>query len=208
MGMPCGGLASGLGDAGYSTVTAQKYRTEAAMRSGYVAMLALAFASAALAEQAPSWQTLKPDGEPFIIDMPGMAKEETMDMMDDPKAPLMAKTYTVETASGSAYVANCTVMPPAQAQKAQADAQGILAKVRDGSLKGMSAKLTSDKEITISGYPAREVTGETSDGLSSLSRMAVVGDRLCQAIAVVPAAKARSGDVRRFLDSLSFSAPK
>lgn len=178
------------------------------MRSGCVAILALAWASAAMAEQAPSWQTLEPEGEPFAIDMPGMAKEETMDMMDDPKAPLMAKTYTVETASGAAYIANCTVIPPAQAKKARADAQGMLAKVRDGSLKGMSAKLTSDKEISVSGYSAREVTGATSDGLISLSRMAVVGDRLCQALAVVPAAEAGSGDARRFLDSLSFRAPK
>ena len=33
-------------------------------------MLALALASAAMAEQAPSWQTLQPEGEPFTIDMP------------------------------------------------------------------------------------------------------------------------------------------
>lgn len=173
------------------------------------ALLALALtATSALAEAAPGWQSLKPEGEPFSIDMPGTAKEDSMNMLDDSKAPLMAKTYSVETASGAAYIVNCTLLPPAQAKKVKDDAQGMLLKVRDGSLQGMRAKLTSDNEISINGHPAREVGGEAQDGFVSLSRMAVVGDRLCQAIAVVPAAEAASADIRRFLDSLSFTAPK
>ncbi len=52
-----------------------------------LAMLAAAVTAAAgVAEPALSWQTLEPEGEPFSIEMPGTAKQETMDMLDDPKA--------------------------------------------------------------------------------------------------------------------------
>lgn len=181
------------------------------MRLGLLLALAMLSAgltgAAAVAEPALSWQPLKPEGEPFTIEMPGTAKEETMDMMDDPKAPLISKTYTVQTAAGAAYIMNCTVLPPAQAQKVKDDAQGMLTRVRDGSLKGMGATMTSDKEISISGYPAREVAGKAPGGLITQSRMAIVGDRLCQALAVMPPAEA-TANVRRFLDSLSFQQAK
>ncbi len=120
----------------------------------------------------------------------------------------MAKTYTVETTTNAAYMINCTDLPPDQVQKAKANVQGTLMSVRDGSLKGMGATMTSDKEITISGYAAREVAGEAPGGLVTHSRMAIVGSRLCQALAVVPPAEVTAGNVRRFLDSLSFQEAK
>jgi hypothetical protein len=173
------------------------------------AMLALALtAAAALAEAPPGWLTLKREGEPFSIDMPGTAKEETMNMSDDPANPVLSKTYTVETVAGWAYIANCMKLPAAQAQAAQSDPQGMLVNVRDGSLGGMNAKLATDKELSIDGHPAREVTGHTSEGLSMSSRMAIVGPHVCQALAVTPTADVASPDIRRFLDSLSFTGPK
>lgn len=207
MGMPCGGLASPR-----LRLASAPGRTEAAMQLGSTsrrALLALAMtAGAALAEPAAGWQTVRPEGEPFTIDMPGGAKEEATDMADDPANPLMAKTYTVETVAGWAYIANCTKLPEPQAEAARADPQAMLLKVRDGSLRGMTATLASDKELTIDGHPAREVTGHTSDGHSMSSRMAIVGPHLCQAIAVTPTIFVGSDDIRRFLDSLRFTAPK
>jgi hypothetical protein len=38
--------------------------------------------------------------------------------------------------------------------------------------------------------------------------MAIVGSRLCQALAVVPPADVTAGNVRRFLDSLAFPGGK
>lgn len=162
---------------------------------------------AASAAHAAEWHTLTPDGEPFTVEMPAEPKIEVTDLLDNPAAPAMTKTYSAETPEGWAYIVACTSAPDAS-QTPQSDARKALDSIREGVLAGTNDKLISKTDLIIDGYAAQEFFAAQADSFSTAARIAIVGNKMCQALAAVSKDGLDSAEVRRFLDSFHFTRAK
>ena len=158
-----------------------------------LALVALLLPAAGWA-QAP-WVTVDPAGGGFSVQMPVTptrnASKAPEDMGD-------VELY-VATADREVYLAGWVDYVPSFTFDTQAE----LAANRDNFLKGMEgATLTGSKARNLGEHPGIEFTGE-GPGYFIRSRVYIVGRRPYQLIAVVPAAKAASPNIARFLDSFT-----
>jgi hypothetical protein len=93
------------------------------------------------------------------------------------------------------------------------DVEKRLDGARDGAVKGMSidgnkATLRSEKHITVSGYPAREIVVEISViNFIGVMRLVSVNNRAYSLIFAGYSGSEVTGDVYRFLDSFAVLQP-
>ncbi|HEV2021196.1 MAG TPA: hypothetical protein VGQ94_01570 [Terriglobales bacterium] len=87
-------------------------------------------------------------------------------------------------------------------------------KARDGMISKIKGTLLAEKEISLGGYPGREVkvaaTGSDDAEYIALARYYVVGDRIYVVEVVFPKAseRATTEKVAKFFDSFTFVKPK
>jgi len=88
----------------------------------------------------------------------------------------------------------------------QVGAAGLLDSARDGAVANTQGTLLSEEILNIRGNPGRELKVSAAGGKGTARcKLVLVGNRLFQVIVAGPSDKSYAPEVRRFLDSFSFS---
>jgi hypothetical protein len=147
------------------------------------------------------WPKFKSTEENFTISMPSEPKQERT----SGRGPFGNghHIYSLES-NGISYTVSNSVFetPPTQPK----DIKRVLDFSRDMVLTVTSGKLLSDKDISLEGFPGREVRIEKDKKIWTLHAYIVKG-RMYQLMTTEPKAKEQSPDARKFFDSFKFLAP-
>jgi hypothetical protein len=148
--------------------------------------------------QANDWiKFVSPDGTLSVL-MPATPKPETQST-DNPQGKIITNIWIARTSQG-VYLAGATDYP------VDLDVHQELALDRDNFLKAVNAKLVSESDITLRGYPGKEFTG-VSDDTTYKSRIVVVGRRHAYQVVIGESTASFSIDrAGKFL--LSFDIPQ
>lgn len=139
------------------------------------------------------WQKFSSTAGRFSVLMPGTPTEETQtDKIEDGRT-YQQYYFTVTQPEGVYFVAY-SEFPGSEVS--QVDADTILEAASEGILVD-GGRLLSQREISLEGYPGREIEYEDSEGNLSNTRIFLVEERLYQLIAIA----SNSDDVSRFFDS-------
>ncbi|GEM_PF-1827863 len=114
---------------------------------------------AAVADAAPAavptgWKQFTSDDGGFSVWMPGTPKANSQ-TVQTLAGPLVLHTYLYEGTT-SAYYAGYADYPASVI--ANADVQRLLDGARDGAVANVGGTLLSEKDVTMAGFPAREIT--------------------------------------------------
>jgi hypothetical protein len=147
------------------------------------------------------WLKLKSTEENFTISMPSEPKQERT----SGRGPFGNghHIYSIDS-NGISYTVSNSVFenPPTQPK----DIKRILDFARDMVLTVTSGKLLSDKDISLEGFPGREVRIEKDKKIWILHAYIVKG-RMYQLMTTEPKAKEQSPDTVKFFDSFKLLAP-
>ena len=147
------------------------------------------------------WPKFKSTEENFTISMPGEPRQER----NSGRGPFGNghHIYSIES-NGVSYTVSNSVFenPPTQPK----DIKRVLDFARDVVLTVTSGKLLSDKDISVEGYPGREVRIEKDKKVWTLHAYVVKG-RMYQLMTTEPKAKEQSPDTAKFFDSFKLLAP-
>ncbi len=144
------------------------------------------------------WETVNEGG--MTVEMPGKPQKQTQ-TVQSPAGPVTVNILSVERSSEAFMVAYNEF--PAQIANALTDPKLLLDSGRDGALRNVNGKLTSERNVTIGSYPGREIVGEVPDKKASFTaRIYWAKPRLYQAIYISPQGKSITDDGKKFLDSL------
>jgi len=163
-----------------------------------IAAIVLLSACSFLNAQQPVWQELRSTEGGFSVLMPG--------------APAPNKV-TVNTSSGvqeadmfswsdeglREYIVAYSKYSKTDSKAVQT--AKLFDKVRDGILLVQQGKLLSEAAITLDGHDGREIAVERPDGVITMARFFVVGDRFYQLSARAKTNERELETMRRFLDS-------
>ncbi|MBV9957077.1 MAG: hypothetical protein JO360_01595 [Acidobacteria bacterium] len=144
------------------------------------------------------WAQVAPAGGRFTILMPGTPKSkiETADSQYGPYT-----TYLFTSGSPQAiYLAGWVDYAPAFKFGVEAELKAN----RDNFLKGINARLLTEKAIKLDGNPGIEFTAESDDVQFITSRVYIVGARPYQLIAMTNL-KEELGNVDKFLSSFKLT---
>lgn len=135
--------------------------------------------------------------------------QETVQTVDTPDGGQIDIHLFSAEARNAAYMITYATYP--EQAIAGLDPQFLLANGRDGAVANAGGTLASDTEISLQGYPGRELriegASEQGQALVLHSRMYLVHSRLYQVIVVVPAAQALTADMEGFLASFELLNP-
>lgn len=159
-----------------------------------LALLAVGFRQA-------EWPKFKSTEENFVISMPGEPEQER----NSAPGPFGNghHIYSVES-NGISYTISNSVFenPPARPK----DIKRALDLARDLLLTVSVGKLLSDRDISLGGFPGREVRIEKDKKIWSL-RAYIVKGRMYQLMTTEPKAKEQSPETSKFFDSFQLLAP-
>lgn len=161
-------------------------------------LFVLLLASVGAQAQDSAWSEYRsPEGR-YRVEMPGTPKIErvSINLNSGGTAPMIQAIVEV---SDAAYLAAYTDYAPGTFGK-QTPQQTLL-NVRDGSVA--KHKLSSDRAITVAGFPGREYLIEQADGAILLTRSVLVGNRLYQIIFAYSSGAQQPPGARRFVDSFN-----
>jgi hypothetical protein len=147
---------------------------------------------------ATKWETVSEGG--MTVEMPGTPKKQTQ-TVQSPAGPVTVNILGVERSSEAFMVAYNEF--PAQIANALTDPKTLLDSGRDGAIRNVNGKLTSERNVQIGSYPGREIVGEVPDKKASFTaRIYWAKPRLYQIIYISPQGKTITDDGKKFLDSL------
>lgn len=174
------------------------------MASPQLMVLALTVALAqAITNMGPEWKPLELKGGGFVVSLPGVATESEQKMA----SPVGEVVLHSASASWKNYSYTVGYVDyPAAVMQAQTVEQALDA-ARDGSVRNTQGKLVRETRITLDGAPGRDLVTEVIGGKGlSKSRLLLIGRRLIEAVAVMPADEEyplkNSSDVQTFFESL------
>lgn len=165
-------------------------------------ILLIAFALIFLAACAAKWETLSEGG--FTVQMPGTPNKQSQSI-NTAVGPVTINMYTVET-KGEAFIVAYSDYPEAAAS--QADPQQLLNNARDGAVRNVNGKITSERSVTLNGKPGKEIIGDgslASQEGTFVARIYWVSPRIYQALYVRPKGSAASENGNKFLDSFQLT---
>jgi hypothetical protein len=146
------------------------------------------------------WEPVNEGG--VTVQMPGKPNKQTQ-TAQTAVGPINVNMFMVDKGS-EAYMMAYNEFPAAAA-KAVGDPQVLLNNGRDGALRNVNGKLTSERPITLGSIPGRELIGEgTTSGkeVAFTARIYWANPRLIQIIYMREKSKAESPDGKKFLDSI------
>src|SRR2546423_13062679 len=111
--------------------------------------------AALLCACATKWETVNEDG--FTVQMPGTPTHQTQSV-DKASGKIDITLLTVEK-SGEAFIVGYNDIPAAVAAMADQNPDSFLNNARDGAVRNVNGKVTSERPVTIGGPPRQEVTG-------------------------------------------------
>lgn len=132
-----------------------------------------------------------------------VALEETIESVAMPDGSSLALHNFIGEQNNRAYFVAYNDYPAEIIE--QNDPQTLLDGTRNGSVQSMNGTLISESQITLNGYPGRELIAEAplEDGniLAVKARIFIVENRLYQLFVAAPQAEISSADVDAFLNS-------
>ncbi|MEQ1578822.1 MAG: hypothetical protein ABL894_14390 [Hyphomicrobium sp.] len=146
---------------------------------------------------AETWETVKPDGLGFSVEIPG--KPEYTEMTDDfgdGKSGLI-RTYVVKSPA-AAY--DVTIFDLPEGAVGPDDVERVLDNMRDQSIQNVRGQLRAETKIDIGGHQARDVTAETM-GMVWRSRLVIAKGKIYQVVAIVSKAAEQSETTIKYLAS-------
>lgn len=147
------------------------------------------------------WSKFEPAGGRFSVLMPG-APEADVKTTDSQYGPYTTHIFTFVSPKGF-YLAGWVDYAPTF----KFDVQAEINANRDNFLKGINARLLTEKKITLDGNPGIEVTAESNDIKFITTRIYIVGSRPYQLMARTNL-KEEQGNIDKFLASFKLTAGK
>lgn len=171
------------------------------MRKGftYVVSMVVVAGLASLAA-ADEWKPYTSTAGRYSASFPGTPKEVTQ-RMETEIGGIDATIASLE--SNNAFFAIAYNDYPRE-KMGNLTPDQLLDNARKGAVDKVKGKLVSEKKVTASGYPGRELQIEAPGGLHITEHVYLVKTRLYQILVVTPSAGANSDDVKKFLDSFKF----
>lgn len=149
------------------------------------------------------WKKFTSTDGRFTILMPGNPKRESH-TQNTKIGPINIQLFGVaRQQEGVAYIVAYADLPNSIAQRA--NAQKVLDGSQEGALRFAQGKLLNQRNISLSGYPGREIEFLNPDGVITKNRVYLVNGRLYQIIVVTKqeTQKYLSGSIAGFLNSFS-----
>ena len=172
-----------------------------------LALIVLLFCACSMLSQT-KWETVSEGG--FTAQMPGTPNRQTQSV--DTAGGKIDITMLSTTKGNEAYIVGYNDIPASIAAIADANPETFLNNARDGAVRNVNGKVTSEHAITIDGHPGKEFTG---DGTSPddakqegtfTARVYWVNPRLYQVLYVRPkTSSAPSENGQKFLDSFKLA---
>lgn len=167
-----------------------------------VPALALSLVASGTA-MAQAWQNFTSSPGRFAVQMPGTPKAENS-AVDTAAGKLNVSTFTVAADGGAtAFIVSFTDYPAGLVAKG--DPTKILIGARDGQLSRLKGKVSSDRVISINGYPGRDVSFAGANNVSARCKMFLVRNRLYQVLALSQNTPAPTASFARFVDSFKLT---
>ncbi|MBK8169159.1 MAG: hypothetical protein IPK60_02295 [Sandaracinaceae bacterium] len=149
------------------------------------------------------WQTFRPDGEEFTLEMPG-APVASQQQTAGERGTVFSKLFMVdaETTLGAGFIV--TVTSGGRFAAPNASANEIYDLARDGALAGTHGTLVSEAPVHVSGLPGREVMISMDGGQNQIRERLVFLNHKLYSIVIMAqaAATARLNEIaNHYLDS-------
>src|SRR5256714_4894804 len=110
--------------------------------------------AALLCACATKWETVNEDG--FTVQMPGTPTHQTQSV-DTASGKIDITLLSVEK-SGEAFIIGYNDIPAAAAPMADHNPTSFLNNAREGAVRNVNGKGTSERPVTIDRHPRKEVT--------------------------------------------------
>jgi hypothetical protein len=165
--------------------------------------LVLLAAPAARAQTPAGWVKFSPAGSPFAVLMPAQPKEEKK-TTESPKGPYTTTLYSAVSPEREIYLVGWVDYDP----KFNFGVQAELEANRDNFIKSLKATLLGTTPVKLGAYPGIEFKAEVPGKVDIVSRVYIVGRRPYQLIAVTPAGRDASANLRRFFSSFQLAPAK
>jgi hypothetical protein len=148
-----------------------------------------------------SWQTV--NGDSFTVSMPGSPSHDTQSV---PSAvgPIPIHLYTL-TEGYEGYIVGYTVYPDSVFSSSQPE--DLMNGAQSGAINNVQGQVTSQRSITIDGYPGREIIGTSpSKNIGFIARLYLVKPRMYMMLYTqYDKDKPASADGKKFLESLQLT---
>jgi len=163
--------------------------------------------AALLCACATKWETVNEDG--FTVQMPGTPTHQTQSV-DTASGKIDITLLSVEK-SGEAFIVGYNDIPAAVAAMADQNPDSFLNNARDGAVRNVNGKVTSERPVTIDGHPGKEFIGDSTSPQEATftARVYWVNPHLYQQLYIRPkAGSATSENGQKFLDSFKLTGGK
>ena len=148
-----------------------------------------------------SWQTV--NGEGFTVSMPGSPSHDTQSV---PSAvgPIPIHLYTLSEGF-EGYIVGYSEYPDAVFSSAQPE--DLMNGAQNGAINNVQGQVTSQRSITINGYPGREIVGTSpSKNIGFVARLYLVKPRMYMMLYTqYDKDKPASTNGKKFLESLQLT---
>ena len=157
-----------------------------------------------------SWKPYSPDGAAFTVSLPGTPIKEHQ-LAKNPRGNLPTDIYSLDLADGGFLTITDAVLP--SGLNLEAGAQEMLDSSIDRIVESASGRMLYTREVTISGYTAREVdvdvpTSVVNGGGRLRARVVLAGPRLYEIVGVLPNRKTAEVELAHFLESFTLREPR
>jgi hypothetical protein len=159
-------------------------------------IIVIAAGAAVAGSQTANWIKFVPPDGSFSVLMP-VAPELHTTSKDNPSGKIVTSMWVADTPQGF-YLSGFTDYP------VDLDVQTELDRSRDNFLKAVDAKLVSESDFTIKGYPGKEITGVSSEDTFKF-RQLVVGRRNYGNVTRHPTASFNVERVNKFFQSFELT---
>ncbi len=152
-----------------------------------------------------AWKPYSPEGAAFTVSMPGTPVKEHQ-LAKNPRGNLETDIYSLDLAGGGFLTITDAVLPPGL--NLEAGAAEMLESSLARIVESASGRVLYSRDVTISGYAAREVdvevpTSVVEGGGRLRARVVLAGPRLYEHIGVLPNRRTAEVELAHFLDSFT-----
>ncbi len=145
---------------------------------------------------AQQWVEHRPAGAGYRIEFPAAPTVQTRDS-DAGSGKLTTASY-----DGPGDIEFLAIHNDSSTTGKVDDPQAAFDSARNSAIAAVSGKMREETRLTVEGLPARRIVVDIADPKLTITVVAVLkGQRLYQAIAVVPRGQEDSADVKRFFGS-------
>ena len=172
--------------------------------------LAAASGAACAGPDFSDWKPYSPEGAAFTVSMPGTPVKEHK-LAKNPGGNLETDIYSLDLAGGGFLTITDAVLP--SGLDLEAGSAEMLESSMARIVESASGRLLYSRDVTISGYAAREVDVEVPTSIIEgggrlRARVVLAGPRMYELIGVVPKRRTAEVELAHFLDSFTIRAPR